>query len=285
MKKILLPTDFSDNAWNAIFTAVKLYASVKCKFLILHAYEPKAMNMLGQKSQQRLGVIYDSLEKYSTQELDKILDYLNKNHNNTNHSFETISKSDTLEKSIKELTSAGEVDLIVMGTQGATGAKEIFLGSNTVKVLKQLKNNSVLVVPKDHNFQKLKTVVFPTDYTRIYKKSELLPMTEMAKLWKATIKVIHVGVEFILSDIQKTNMKILEERLAGSEYSLHEIAFEANVEHSVEQYVAEIRADLLTMLRHQHSFWERIIGEPVIKKMAFHSKVPVLFLPEQSQPI
>ena len=258
---------------------------MKCEFIILHAFEPKALNMLGQKSQQRLGVIYDSLEKYSAQELDKILDYLNKNHKNPNHSFKTISKSAILEDSIKELVSAGDVDLIVMGTQGATGTKEIFLGSNTVKVLKQLKNNSVLVVPKDYNFQQLKTVVFPTDYTRVYKKFELLPMTEMARLWNATIKVIHIGVEFILSDVQKTNMKILQERLAGSEYSLHQISFEANVEHSVEQFVTENHADLLSILRHQHSFWERVIGEPVIKKIAFHSKVAVLFLPEQTMPI
>ena len=285
MKKILLPTDFSDNAWNAIFTAVKLYASVKCKFLILHAYEPKAMNMLGKKSQQRLGVIYDSLEKYSAQELDKILIYLNKNHTNPNHSFKTISKSGTLEECIKELVSSGDLDLIVMGTQGATGAKEIFLGSNTVKVLKQLKNSTVMVVPKDYNFQQLKTLVFPTDYTRMYQKFELFPMTEMAKLWKATIKVIHVVVEFELSTVQKSNMKILEERLAGTDYCLNEVAFEANVESSVEQYVTEIRADLLSMLRRQHSFWEKIIGEPVIKKIALHSKVPVLFLPEQSQPV
>jgi len=282
MKKILLPTDFSDNAWNALFTALKLYADLKCNFIILHAYEPKAMNMLGKKSQQRLGVIYDSLGQYSTQELNKIIAYLNENHNNPNHSFETISMSDTLESSVKELVSLKEVDLIVMGTQGATGAKEIFIGSNTVKVLKQIKNISILAVPTDYNFQKLKTLVFPTDYTRMYEKFELFPMTELTKLWNSEIMVVHVATEFILSNAQKTNMKILEERLAGSNFSLHELRFEANIAHSVEGYITETGADLLTMIRYQHSFWERIIGEPVIKKIAFHSKVPVLFLPEQS---
>ena len=282
MKKILLPTDFSDNAWNAVFTALKLYTDIKCKFIILHAYEPKAMNMLGKKSQQRLGVIYDSLAQYSAQELDKIATYLNKNHINPNHSFETISRSDTLEGAVKELVSTSDIDLVVMGTQGATGAKEIFMGSNTVKVLKQLRNISILVVPNDYNFQKLQTLVFPTDYTRKYEKLELLPMIELTRLWNATIKVLHVAVEFILNDTQKTNIKILEERLAGSNYSLHELVFEASIAYSVEQYVAETRADLLTMVRYQHSFWERIIEEPVIKKIAFHSMVPVLFLPEQS---
>ena len=54
MKKILLPTDFSDNAWNAIFTAVKLYTNVECRFYLLHGYEPKAMNMLGIEVPDRM---------------------------------------------------------------------------------------------------------------------------------------------------------------------------------------------------------------------------------------
>jgi nucleotide-binding universal stress UspA family protein len=169
-----------------------------------------------------------------------------------------------------------------MGTQGATGAKEIFLGSNTVKVLNQLKRISILVVPKDYNFQKLMTLVFPTDYTRKYEKFQLLPMTELALLWNSAIKVVHVAVEFILNDIQKTNVKILEARLEGSNYSLHELGFDTSIAHSLEQYIAKTSYDLLAMVRYQHSFWERIIEEPVIKKIAFHSIVPVLFLPEQS---
>jgi nucleotide-binding universal stress UspA family protein len=240
------------------------------------------MNMLGQKSQQRLGIIYDSLALNAAQELDKTIAYLKQNHKNPNHSFEAISKSDTLEGSIKELVSSMEIDLIVMGTQGATGAREIFLGSNTVKVLKQVKNISILVVPTDYNFQKLKTLVFPTDYTKRYEEFELLPMTELAALWNPAIQVIHVAVEFILNANQKRNIKILEDRLANSNYSLNKLDLETSIAKSVEKYVADIRADLLIMVRYQHSFWERIIEEPVIKKIAFHSLVPVMFLPEQS---
>jgi nucleotide-binding universal stress UspA family protein len=107
-------------------------------------------------------------------------------------------------------------------------------------------------------------------------------MIELTKLWNASIQVIHVAVEFTLNDVQEANLIILEERLAGNNYSLNELGFKGNIAQSVEQYVAETRADLLTMVRYRHNFWERIIDEPVIKKIAFHSMVPVLFLPEQS---
>ncbi len=280
MKKILLPTDFSDNAWNAIFTAVKLYANIPCYFYVLHAYEPNTLNLLDAKSQQRLGVIYDSLKQYSEQQLAKVLDYMNKNHKISNHSFETISKSDTLEGAIKEEVSNKDIDLIIMGTQGATSAKEIFMGSQTVKVLKKLKNYPILAIPTHYNFQVLRSLVFPTDFTRKYEKFELLPLTHLAALWKAEIKVVHVAVEFMLNDTQKANMKILEDRLRESHFSYHQLPFDTNIASSIEHYVLETGADLICMVRYYHGFWERFIKEDVIKKIAFHSKVPVLFLSE-----
>lgn len=281
MQKIVLPTDFSDNAWNAIFTAIKLYADVKCNFYILHAYEPRMLNMLDQKSQQRLGILYDSMGQYSKQELDKILGYLNKNYNNPNHNFEIISKSETLEEAVKGVLSTEDMDLIVMGTQGATGSKEIFMGSNTVKILKKIKDCPVLVVPSDYNFQKLKTLAFPTDFSRTYKKFELTPLTELAALWKAEVQILYVADEFILNDSQELNRKILGERLAGLNYSFQNVKFEGNVSNSIEKYLAENKVDFMAMVRYHHGFWEKVIGEPVVKKIAFHSKVPVLMLSEQ----
>jgi nucleotide-binding universal stress UspA family protein len=281
MKKILLPTDFSDNAWNAIFTAVKLYADVECQFFILHAYEPNALNKLGRKGQQRLGIIYDSLSQYSTQELKKNSEYLNKNHSNPKHSFETFSKSATLEEAVLEIVSIEDIDLVAMGTQGATGAKKIFMGSNTVKVLKRIKNCPILVVPSGYNFQNLKTLIFPTDLSRTYEKFELLPLTDLAKRWKAKIEILHVAVEFVLNDTQKTNRKILEDRLSTLNYSFQNVEFEGDISNSVQKYVSENDADLMAMIRYHHTFWEKVIGEPVVKKIAFHTKVPVLMLPEQ----
>jgi len=280
MQKILLPTDFSDNAWNAIFTAVKLYADVKCSFYILHAYEPRLLNMLHQKNQQRFGILYDSMTQYSKQELNKILAYFNENYNSPNHSFEAISKSGTLDEAVQGIVSTKDVDLIVMGTQGATGAKEIFMGSNTVKILKKIKNCPVLVVPSNYNFQRLKTLAFPTDFSRTYKKFELTPLTELAALWKAEVQILYVAVEFILNDSQESNKKILGERLAGLNYYFQNVEFERNISTSIEKYLAENKVDFMALIRYHHGFWEKIIGEPVVKKIAFHIKVPFLVIPQ-----
>lgn len=280
MKYILLPTDFSDNAWNAIFTAVKLYADVKCRFYLLHAYEPKAMNLLGRKSQLRLGTIYDSLSHHSKQELEKILAYLKENHSNPNHSFEIISKSDTLEDGIRITLSAHDIDLIVMGTQGATGAQQVFMGSNTVKVLKRVEHCAVLVVPSEYNFQVMKTVVFPTDFMKKNEKHQLQTLTELALLWKADILVVHVALEFTLSNQQKINQKLLKDRFEGLDLTFQNIDFEVDISHTLEKFMDLAGIDLMAMVRYHHTFWEKVIDEPVVKKLAFHTKVPLLILPE-----
>ncbi len=280
MKKIVLTTDFSENAWNAIFTALKIYADVDCHFYLLHAYEPSTLNLLGIKSQQRLGVIYDSLSKHSEQELEEMFKYFEINHKNPKHKFTTVSKSETLEEAVKDIVSQNDVDVLMMGTQGATGAKEVFLGSNTVKVLKTIKNIPVFAIPGGFNFQKLHTIIFATDFTKSFNKNELNQIIELAILWKAQIEIAHVAIEFNLNDTQNTNKAILKERFAGLDYQFKNLPFAINISHSIDAYVGNKNSCILSIIRHQHTFWEKIIGEPVIKKIAFHSNIPVLFLPQ-----
>lgn len=280
MKKILLPTDFSDNAWNAIFTAVKLYADVECRFYLLHAYEPNTLNLLGRKGQQRLGAIYDSLSEYSRQELDKVMAYLRENHHNPKHSFEPLSRSDTLEEAVTRLIDEKDIDLICMGTQGATGAKKVFMGSNTVKVLNKITDCPILVVPDKYDFKALKSMAFPTEFTKKYEKYQLLPLTELAALWKTQIQVVHVAIEFALNDQQIVHQKLLKERLNDLDVTFYNIDFEVNVAHTLEKFVKDIEVDMLALIRYHHTFWEKLIGEPVVKKMTFDTKIPLLVLPE-----
>jgi len=280
MKKILITTDFSDNAWNAIFTALKVYTEVDCHFYLLHAYEPTPLNLMGSKSQQRLGVIYDSLSKYSVEELQEVLSYLEKNHKNPKHQFTTLSKPGNLEDSVETVINENDIDILFMGTQGATGAKEVFLGSNTVKVLNLIKSIPILVVPNGYNFQSLKTLFFATDFSAPYKKNLFDSIIEFAKIWKADIEVVHVAMEYDLNDNQEAHKEVLKERLAGFDIKFKNIPFEINTSKSIDMYTEDKDDSILAILRHQHTFWEKVIGEAVVNKIAFHSKIPVLFLPQ-----
>ncbi len=282
MKRILIPTDFSDNAWNAIFTALKLYTDVTCHFYLLNAHEPNFANLMGNKGKQRLGFIYDSMEAYSNQELDKVMDYLKKNHKNDKHTFEKISRTDELVSAIKEIVLKKNIEIIIMGTQGATGAKEVFMGSNTVKAIKTIRNRPFIVVPDNYDFKALNKIVFPTDFTRPYESFELKPLVELASLWKTNILIFQVGQEFLMTDTQITNRELLSERLEEIAHDFFDVEFKTSVVDAIGHFTKEQDGDLVSLVHYEHTFMERLIREPVIKKVAFHSKVPMLVLPELS---
>jgi nucleotide-binding universal stress UspA family protein len=282
MKQILLPTDFSDNAWNALFTALKLYADVPCHFYLLNAHEPGIANLLGDKGKQRLAVIYDSMKEYSNQELNKVLDYLKKNHRNSKHTFEKISRTDDLVSAIQEILLKKDMDMIIMGTKGATGAKEVFMGSNTVKVIKAIRNRPVMAIPESYDFQILGKVIFPTDFTQFFEPFELSPLVELTLLWKAHIAVFQVALEFQLSDSQKMNKTLLDKRLADTNHSFHEVKMKEDITKGIQDFAKEKEAGMIALIHYGHTFLEKLTREPVVKKVAFHSKIPLLVLPELS---
>jgi len=280
MKNILLPTDFSDNAWNAIFTGLKMFETVDCNFILLNTYEPKLANLMGSKSKERLGVIYDSLAENSKLQLDKTMQYLHKNHVRGNHTFEQVSISNDIEHAIKKLVAERDIDLIVMGTKGATGAKEVFMGSNTVKVIKKVRACPIIAVPHKYDLKALKTVVFPTDFTHPYNKNELKPLIDLVSLWKAEIMVLQVAQEYELHDEQKKNLKQLSKRLQDVKHSFHKVEMWNNVAEATNKFADDKDVELIALIHYPHTFMEKLTREPVIRKIGFHSNVPLMILPD-----
>lgn len=280
MKNVLLLTDFSDNAWNAIFAALKMHEHIKCHFYLLNTYEPSFANILGDKSKERLGVIYDSLAKNSSIQLDKILHYMEVNHTNKNHTFEKLSISDDIVNAVREICNEKDIDLIVMGTKGATGAKEIFMGSNTVALIKKVNHCPIFAVPSEHDFKDMDKILFPTEFTRPYTKYELKPLIELAIVWNSEILICYVAQEFSLLEEQVTNKEVLTKRLGKVAHSFHDVELQATVADSISSFAEEVMADIIVLINYEHTFIEKLTREAVVKKVGFHSKIPLLVLPE-----
>jgi nucleotide-binding universal stress UspA family protein len=282
MKQIIIPIDFSDNAWNALFTALKLYARTNCKFLLLNAYEPRAADLLGNKNKERLAVLYESMDTNANTELDKVLQYLSKNHSNDMHHFEKMAVSDDLLESLKGLLLKRDIDLIVMGTQGASGAIGVFIGSNTVQVLRKVRNCPVLAVPESYNFQALKKVVFPTDFTRHFDPGELQPLLELLEDWKAELMVLYLASGNELDDEQQAVKKLLIEKLQGLQHSFYQEDLTSDLSAAFAKYARGEGADMIALVHYKHSFMEQLTREPVISHVAFSSRIPFLVLPDVS---
>lgn len=280
MKQILLLTDFSDNALNAIFTALKLHAANSCHFILLHSYEPRTENIAAPQSSVRTGMIYEALHRESKQKLQESLKVINKVSNNIRHDFKLLSKEGDLTLAIDTLITEHDLDLIVMGTKGATGAKQVFMGSNAVRVIKKIRNCPILAVPRKFNFQFLKKIVFPTEYTHFFSKSELDPLLKLIAPWQTRVLVFHVAQEFHYSDLQKANKNILKERLFEIDLTFHKVTIASTVAKAITDFAEKKAADMICLIHYRHTFMQKLTQEPVVKKVGFHSKVPLLVLPE-----
>ncbi len=279
MKQILIPTDFSANAWNTILYAMELYKNIPCEFHILNTYEVKPVQLIGTVSSQRVGHYYDAIKIESGEGLEMILDDINNSGPDPKHVFKTYSKSGSLIEIVREMTTDNHFDQIIIGTKGATGAKEIFLGSNTHRIIKNIHSCPILVVPDDVFFEDISNIAFATNFERIYYRSEITPILELAKYQDASVRMIHVYDKPGLDIVQTYNSTSLERYFKGVKHDFHVIHDFSNIEKAIESFVEELEINVLAMINYEHSFIERITREAIIKKITFRTTIPFLVIP------
>ena len=275
-KKILLPTDFSDNAWSAIVYALKLYANETCSFYFLnstHIDDSTTRTYITNK-------YIETLKDEAMQELIELKQQAEVSNANTKHTFNIIISDKELKTAINDAVKNNKIDIIVMGTKGATGAKEFFFGSNTVKIISKMKLCPVLVIPDEYDFVLPKKIAFPTDYNRFYSEEELKNLKDLVLLFNSKICVLHINIEKHLNDIQKYNKIMLDKYLKNYEHSFHWMPEYSKKTKEIEMFIKDLEIDILAMVNYKHSVIESITREPVIKKVGYHPTVPFLVIPE-----
>ncbi|MGB5417915.1 universal stress protein [Algibacter sp.] len=274
-RAILIPTDFSDNSWSAIGYALQLYKDVECIFYLLHSTAIKVSTLSNLSNK-----VTETIKNNALKELLEMKDLVEVNNGNANHDFQIILSPQELNKAIKKAIEEWKIDLIVMGTKGSTGAREFFFGSNTVHVVQHIRNCPVLIVPEDYNFIKPLQIAFPTDYNRFYSLKEIRPLKQLADVYDSKIRIVHINEEDDLNDVQDYNLMELQTYLSDYDYSFHWMPKYAKKVAEINDFIEELGIDILAMVNYKHSFIEKIINEPVIKKIGFHPKIPFLVIPE-----
>ncbi|TYC09173.1 universal stress protein [Bizionia gelidisalsuginis] len=273
---ILLPTDFSVNAWSAALYAFKLYEKEDCTFHFLHSSNLPVVAM--QNVSNKLARVMDENAKAALLKLKKIAE---ESKVSITHNFETIVTNEDLKDALETCVESKKIDLVVMGTKGATNATERFIGSNTVSIIKRVKNCPVLAVPDNFEFVNPKQIAFPTDFSRLY-NTELLPLKQLAELFDSKIRIVHLNKTDDISEAQDYNLEQLKIALKQYSYTLHWIPEYDKKDQGIKGFIEELGVNILVMINYEHSFIENIMREPVIKKIGFHPTIPFLVIPCKS---
>ena len=280
MKNILIPTDFSDNSWNAIVYGLSFFRKIRCNFYLLHVspYESAAAGI----SRQSGDTFFDQKPKFSVQErFQHLLKKIEKLPLNTKHQFFTIREYIFFVDSIRKQVDKKSIDFILMGTRGASGLKGKTVGSNTGDVITKVKC-PILVIPEKARYTRPKEIVFPTDYHMYYKSKVLHSLTEVLKMNDAALRILHIaGKEKELTNLQKQHKDFLDSHLASDEIT-HSFHFLSNpsIEEALQCFIESREIDMITMIAKNLNFFQRILFHPTVEKISYHTEIPFLVLHE-----
>ncbi len=280
MKSILLPTDYSENSWNAIEYALNFYKTQECIFYILHVN--RLSNVVTNDSPfiPTQDVIEDVYTKPAKKQLRKLLKkILLKFPNNDNHKFYTLTDYNFFIESIRKNVEEKKIDLIVMGTKGATGFKKLIVGSNTGDVITKVQCTT-LVVPENAKYSDPKEIAFPTDFSLFYNIETLKPVTDILDQTNAAVRILHISKKNEkLNTSQSKNKEILEDYFLDYNHSFHFLS-NKKVEDAVQCFVESRDVDMIAMVGKNLNYFQQILFHSRIEEISYHTDVPFLVLHE-----
>lgn len=279
-KHILLPTDFSKNAYHAITYALHLFEKENCTFHILNAFHVSPSGLSSTINKAKDTRLYRAIKEEAKRGIKELLEDLNAKNENPLHKFEAHSVSDSLLHAIGKTVIDYNISYIFMGTKGSSAVKEVFMGSSTVNVMKHLDSCPLVAIPEDYAVKKPREIVFATNFEHIYSKYELNPLVDLARLCEAVITILHVDTGKELSPQQKKSKEVLQERLDGVTHRFEEVKGTSKVSKALTQYAeGNENIGMIAMVNYWHSFFEKLTSENVVKKVTFHTEIPFLILP------
>ncbi len=281
MRHILLPTDFSENSWNAIKYAIQLFENEQCTFHLFNAYTPIVYDLtymlLASPAQFD---VRDSIRESSRVSLSALQNRISEEYgSNPNHQFETIARFETLIIGVKELIEERDIDLVVMGTKGATGARKIVFGSNTVQVFNEI-SCPIIAIPSDFEFLKPQELLFPTDLEVDFNEKQLQALKGIAVLHKAKIKAMHVRTGHGLSENQNHNKLKLATLFENMNYQFYDFN-DMVIRDAINKFQDAYTVSMLVMINNKQSFFENLFFKDTINQIGFYLNIPFLVIPSK----
>ncbi len=281
MKRLLVPTDFSPTAEKAFRFALDIATKSKGTIILYHTYIAVESTFVGTEKTRK------QYNKQSEANIVKRLQRLRKKviGDSTDVPVSTIVGGSPLVDNILGFAELNHIDLIVMGTQGASGLKKTIIGSVAARVLKS-SILPVLLVPAKYKLEEPGQIVFATNYQKSDKKALTL-VDAMATLYNAEITVLHF-LSVHETDAEKETEKddfdryayTLQRYFNESKMNFH-LLETSSVTETMETLDKKFPYDMMSMVRRQKSFVENFFIKSLTQNMAYITKKPLLIVPDE----
>ena len=278
MKKILFPTDFSIKAENAFLYALQIAKKFGASITTIHTYNIPVLTSdasIGTSMYESMAEGREEFEFSEYKAFTKKMHEIAENEELTDVEVNHILEQGFAVDEILEFSKTENADLIVMGTSGARGLKEVLWGSNSGTIVENAKCN-VLVVPEVAAYKDIKKIAYATNLEKI-EEDAIFDILEYVSLFDAELHIVHVS--YLDEAWNKAKLKQFQD-MSWLENRLKDVHFDIvegdNVVKSLEEYAEENDIDLLAMFTQKRSLIEKLFVKSYTKTLAYHTEVPLL---------
>ncbi|HTA28345.1 MAG TPA: universal stress protein [Bacteroidia bacterium] len=274
IRRILVPVDFSTTGECAIEYGAYLADLLHAKLYLLHVVEEIHKYPYEWSEGTTLTRFEEILRKKLTDKLVKYAEKLTQNHT---IQVDFILETGKPSYKISETVASHGIDLIVMGTHGAHGLEEFFIGSNARKVV-DLSPCPVITIREDFNEKAIKSIVLPIDDS-LHSRQKTNNVLPIAKISNAVVHILGLSQSRKKTDIDKLNIKIdaIEHHLkdAGLNYT-RKVVIGKNLAEEAMNYAQDVNAEMLAIMADHESDSTGMFMGAFAQQIVNHSPVPVL---------
>ena len=272
MKHILLLTDFSDTSKNAIDYALKFFEKDLCQFYVLHVHKMGSYTVDNLMLTAATENIYNSIIQEQKDALNTLISDIETTNDNSKHRFEALVDYDDFIDAINQIISIKNIDLVVIGSNGKTGAQEVIFGSNTLNVIRRV-NCTTMVIPENYAFNENKDALLPLDCTDSLHGDALIELHKFIKDYNYKLHVLRITAEGDQCEYEFYDQSNLT-AMAHQYYVVHDVP----VHHATNSFVQIKNIGLTAIITHKEKFFHRFIKGSTTTKLNNSLHVPLLVL-------
>ena len=272
MNTILVPTDFSDIARNATMYAIEFAKAMHSRILLFHAYHLPVVPTADAPMPAMIDTM--ELENDNMRLLKKEAAYLS---TLSDVQIDCIATQGFAVDEILSIEEQHRPDLIIMGITTAGPLAEFIFGSIATDVISKT-HTPVIVVPENAQYKKIEKIVFSSDYKLEADTNELGTLKHIIKNYNAKLYILNVEKEKEDIEVDKALLMMKIENYFDDIEHTHHLPIDNDLIHGLNTFIEVHEIDLIAMIPHKHNFLARMFHESSTKKMAFHTKIPLLTL-------
>lgn len=271
MKRILVPVDFSSQSENALKTAAYYAKTYNYEIVVVHMLELSSA-ITSSSNTTKETVLYLKLAE------KKLSDFLDKPYLE-NIKITSILKHYKVYNELNILYNEEKIDLVIMGSTGATGLKEFLIGSNAQKVIRH--SNIPVLVVKDHAVEEgFKKAIFACDFS----EDSIGPYRRIKRFCNfigLDTKLIYVntpGKAFLNSNEMRDTVKDFFMKADNNSDHIEDVCYVSDytIEAGISNYAKNYNADIIIMTTHGRSGFSQLFDHSITEDVVNHSDIPVI---------